>query len=184
LSGLTGLWRLVEAFGLLGHCGCCGRIDFAFESICISGHGGGLQTKIGSLCNWVIDVRDECQVLLDVVLKHGQEIVIKPLSSFLEVSFGCYQQEFAHITHRFDGVAPGHVKDNVVDGFLGSQVVCINFQIECSCGASDHRDHCCKCEILIILHMSATYASLLMVLTSPAGIKFSTGLLSVCFLVI
>jgi len=146
LSVLIGFGGIVEAFGLLDGCGSCGEVAFAFESICVGGHGVGFWTVVGMLRNWVLDVRNKCWMFVDVISEHGQKIVVEPLSTIQKVCLGHDHQKFSHITCRFNGVAPRSVKEDVANGFLGSfgdQVVCINFQIEHFCGRSDNRD--CGC---------------------------------------
>jgi len=80
LLGAIGFGQFVESFCLLCGCGSCGEIDFTLESICIGGHGGGLWVVIGPLHDWMVDVRDKCQVFVDVIGEHWQQIVIEPLS--------------------------------------------------------------------------------------------------------
>jgi len=187
LSGSIWFGQFVESFCLLCGCGSCGEIDFTFESIHIGGHGGGLRVVIGLLRDWMVNVRDKCQVFANVIGEHWQQIVVKPLLAFLKVCSGGYHHKFPWIHRGFDGVAPGSVEEYVLNGLLGGfgdQMIGVNFQIECFCSESDNRNRSCRCEKLIVFAYERRIRFTTDRLASLVGINFSAGLLSVQFLVI
>jgi len=70
---------------------------------------------VHAFCNQMVDVGNELGMFAEVVCKQWWEIIIKPLASFVQVSFGSNEQEFANCLSCFNSVTPWHVHENVAN---------------------------------------------------------------------
>ena len=95
-------------------------------------------------CNRMVDVGNELGMFVEVICKQWWEIVVEPLASFVQVSFGGDKQEFADRLSCFDSMTPRRVHEDVTNRMvhcgLGLWVKSCNLKFEGLAGESVHWD--------------------------------------------